>query len=659
MEVGRGRPASQGCHITQRVQSFFGDPLGAEEDRGAARPAPQVGLGLVGQHAHRPQRLPRQGLGSRPRGGTRIRAEHPGHLEERHVGDLPAQVLAHQPEQGRGQRGAQQPLGVLDRVAQTQRRPARVVLGQLERGQVRLAHEGERPHLDQARPGQGVTDALGDRVSRRLVGGHQVRHRQRGRDVLVAVDARDLLGQVLVHVQVVAVARDRAREGAFATGRRDHAHARQQRCHLLAAEGQAEQPIGALHAQLDPLGGGGGLAARLDGAGRDPAAGELGEQPRRAVGRTRHARPIHAALEAVRRLAVQAVAARRQAHAHRLEVRALDQHVGGVPAHLAVGAAHHAGDRHRALGVRDHQVLRVEPPRLAVEGRDRLARRRAAHPDLAARQLAQIEGVERLAELEQHGVGHVDDVVDRAETRRLEARTQGVGGRRDAHAPHHATHVVEAAVAGVDADPDRVGGGRARFLDGAGGQPQRASEQRRDLARDTEQRRGVAAVGGETQLEHALAHRHRLGQGRPDPRVLVQHPDALVSVPEGQLGARADHPLGGHTAQLRLLDLRPVRERRARERHGDLLTGGDVGRAAHDRAERAVPHVDRAHREAVGVGVRIASLDPADDDVGEVRAGGLDDGVLEARHVETVGEGAVVGQLDELGQPGQRQAHQI
>ena len=56
---------------------------------------------------------------------------------------------------------------------------------------------------------------------------------------------------------------------------------------------------------------------------------------------------VDAALEAVARLGVQALTARRAAHATRREVRALEQHARRSGADLAVLAAHHARERRR------------------------------------------------------------------------------------------------------------------------------------------------------------------------------------------------------------------------------------------------------------------------------------------------------------------------
>ena len=56
---------------------------------------------------------------------------------------------------------------------------------------------------------------------------------------------------------------------------------------------------------------------------------------------------------------------------------------------------------------------------------------RAAHHDPVARQPFEIERVHRLADLEHHVVGDVDDVVDRADAGGLEALAQPVRRRRD------------------------------------------------------------------------------------------------------------------------------------------------------------------------------------------------------------------------------------
>ena len=158
--------------------------------------------------------------------------------------------------------------------------------------------------------------------------------------------------------------------------------------------------------------------------------------------------------------------------------------------HLGLGAAHHARERDRALRVGDHEVRRAERARLAVERGELLARARARARAPRRRAASQVERVQRLAELEQHQVRDVDDVVDRAHARGFEPRCEPVGRRADAHAAHDA----RARSAGSRrrrrsrrGRPDSPG---ARLRGGSlGGMPQRAAEERAHLARDAEHAR--------------------------------------------------------------------------------------------------------------------------------------------------------------------------
>ena len=58
-------------------------------------------------------------------------------------------------------------------------------------------------------------------------------------------------------------------------------------------------------------------------------------------------------------------------------------------------------------------------------------------------------------------------------------------------------------------------------------------------------------------------------------------------------------------------------------------------------------------------GCRSHDVDAADGDRREVGPDRLDDHVLEAGHREALGERALVGQIDELGEPREREPHQI
>jgi len=89
------------------------------------------------------------------------------------------------------------------------------------------------------------------------------------------------------------------------------------------------------------------------------------------------------------------------------EVRRLQQDRRRHRADLGRAAAHHAGERDRTAAVGDEQVLGVERAVLAVQGGQPLPRLRPADHDLAL-QRVEVEGVQRLPQLEHHRVGDVD-----------------------------------------------------------------------------------------------------------------------------------------------------------------------------------------------------------------------------------------------------------
>ena len=102
------------------------------------------------------------------------------------------------------------------------------------------------------------------------------------------------------------------------------------------------------------------------------------------------------------------------AYAARIEVSAFDEKVHGAVAHSAVLASEDAGYAHRALSVSDYHIGGVQLVLRSVQGTDRLAFGSAADYHLAASHLVCIKGVQRLAEFEEHVVGDVDYVVNRA-----------------------------------------------------------------------------------------------------------------------------------------------------------------------------------------------------------------------------------------------------
>ena len=180
------------------------------------------------------------------------------------------------------------------------------------------------------------------------------------------------------------------------------------------------------------------------GATRAPATCASSSIARSALRATRVG--VDAPLEARARLAPQLEPLRAAGDAHGLEVRGLEQDLGGGVGDLGGGAAHDPGERlRRALGVGDEQVGGGELALDAVERGDDLAVGREAHDDPAATEPGEIERVQRLVALEQHVVGDVDDVADRAHPRLHEPLRHP--RRRLAH--RHLGHPAEVARAPV------------------------------------------------------------------------------------------------------------------------------------------------------------------------------------------------------------------
>ena len=115
-------------------------------------------------------------------------------------------------------------------------------------------------------------------------------------------------------------------------------------------------------------------AADVEHGGHGPASDGDEQRSRLREPLQRRGR-IDAALEPVARVARHAGAPARDPHAARLEQRDLQQHVDRALRDLRVASAHDARDGLRALRIGDDERLAVERARLAVERRQRLARR--------------------------------------------------------------------------------------------------------------------------------------------------------------------------------------------------------------------------------------------------------------------------------------------
>src|SRR6267142_4494006 len=141
-------------------------------------------------------------------------------------------------------------------------------------------------------------------------------------------------------------------------------------------------------------------------------AGDRADEVDSAPEGFRHAQHVDATFEAITRFARQAEGAAGAANAGRLEVGGLEHDVGRVLRDLGLGTAHNAGHDRGPLGVADDGHLSRQPSAHSVQGDDLFPWFGSAHDDGRAPQFGEVEGMERLIDLEQDVVGRVHDVVD-------------------------------------------------------------------------------------------------------------------------------------------------------------------------------------------------------------------------------------------------------
>ena len=149
-----------------------------------------------------------------------------------------------------------------------------------------------------------------------------------------------------------------------------------------------------------------------------------------------------------------------------------------------------------------------------------------------------VVGVQRLAQLEHHVVGDVDDRRDRADAAALEAllhprRRRGarVDAFDDAPAEARARQRI------LDPRTPRRAGSSSR-ISARGGGVIGAAVIADDLARDAEHRQAIGAVGRELEREAACRRDRALRAGRCRPRnVRIEHQQARRIVGDAQLAA--------------------------------------------------------------------------------------------------------------------------
>ncbi len=245
----------------------------------------------------------------------------------------------------------------------------------------------------------------------------------------------------------------------------------------------------------------------------------------------------------------------------------------------------------------------------------------------------------------------------------MEARAQPLRRGADRDIAEDAADVPRAAVEVLDSDVYRLGVDHRRVV--RRGRMQLAAEQCRHLARDADHREEVDAIHRRRDVEHLVADREHVDEGRARLEPVGQEHDPRVVVAEPDLVLGKDHPARGLAAQLPLVEgLVEDRQVRTGQRDGDRCAGLEVPRATHDLPRVALSHVDLAHPQPIGVPVGADLEDAAHEEAAHVPVdvgdADLDHAIhLERRDREALGD-LVCRRIDRdvLPQPGQRHSHQ-
>ena len=247
--------------------------------------------------------------------------------------------------------------------------------------------------------------------------------------------------------------------------------------------------------------------------------------------------------------------------------------------------------------------------------------RSPAHHHTAAADLAGVEGVERLAQLEEHEIGDIDHVVDRAQPDAHQTLLEPFRRRGYLDAADRDARVARGAfaVAHLHRDPLALAfaecvHGRHHQLAGQVVEPQPGVQ----VAGHAPMGGRVDAVGRDLVFDHRLGAELEVFLGRgADHGVLRQDHDALVVGADTELVLRADHAEGLHAADLGFLDLEIPGQDRADLGEQYLLACGHVGRAAHHRQGFAAAGIHRGDMEMVGIRMRLAGQHAGHHDPGE------------------------------------------
>ena len=370
---------------------------------------------------------------------------------------------------------------------------------------------------------------------------------------------------------------------------------------------------------------------------------------------------VHTAFKAVPSIGREIEAARTPRHCLGPPERSFDVDVFCVVGNGSGITAHDPGERLHLAVIGNHADFFIHRDGIAVEQLELLARLAPAHVK-AAVDLVEVKNVRWTAQLEHHVVGNIHQ----GRHAPLTATGQAIQhplrrGGAGVHIAHDAARETTAQIRRTDLHRQLVG--QLGWHSWEHWLLERSPRQRRHFAGNAVNAQAMREIGRELEGEQRVVQIQVGTNVLPHGRCSIQLQQATMVFRQFELTGRAQHALALHTAQLAHLDEEGLAivtgwqlGTHQGARHLDADTG--VGRAANDVQQGALPHIDLAHAQAIGVRMLHSFLDLAHDDFGEGRRHGTQFFDLQPCH----GQG--VGQLlrrqrwiAEFAQPGLRKLH--
>ncbi|RMO19822.1 hypothetical protein ALQ47_05273 [Pseudomonas cichorii] len=351
--------------------------------------------------------------------------------------------------------------------------------------------------------------------------------------------------------------------------------------------------------------------------------------------------PVHTTLVTVRGIGVQAIGTSLAGHRNGVEESTFQEDIASLGGNAAVLATHDASDGQGALVVGNDQGVGTQADFLTVEQDQFLALLGHAHTNPAI-DFGQIEGMQRLTQLQHDVVGDIDSCIDAAHVRTTQTLYHPQRSRtRQVDVANHTPQVTWAGSRCQQLD-------RTHFvMHGSHRRHVRTSDlgriKRADFTSQTGNRQAVATVRCQVDFDAGIVQLQVNTNVLTHWRIGRQLHQAIVTLAQLKFGSGTQHAVGLDTAQLGLLDLEVARKLGTDHCERNFQTRTHVRRATYD-LQCFAAIADLTNAQLVSIGVLLGAKDFAYDHTGE-DAGGQRNAVnLKTGHRQT-GNQLIAGNL--------------